>query len=92
MHRRNNLKHTHHRIACPFLEPQGETGNTNNCMSQELGDSKSNLSNLFHGVESLPGSFLFKGRGQALPIKSLSPLTLSLGSTPEYIPTSASKR
>lgn len=62
MHRRHDLKHTHDRIVCSFLKLHGETRINNSFVSHELGDSKSNLSDLFHGLESLPGSFLFKGR------------------------------
>ena len=62
MHRRHNLKHNHHRIVCSFLKLHGETRINNSFVSHELGDSKSNLSDLFHGLESLPGNFLFKGR------------------------------
>ena len=88
MHRRHNLKHTHHRIVCSFLKLHGETRINNSFVRHELGDSKSNLSDLFHGLESLPGSFLFKGREVKLYLWSHSP-TLSLGSNPEYVPSSA---
>ena len=50
MHRRHNLKHTHHRIVCSFLKLHGETRINNSFVSHELGDSKSNLSDLFHGL------------------------------------------
>lgn len=48
------------RITCSLLKPRGEIGNTNNYGKHEPGGSKSHLGNLFHGLESLPGSFLFR--------------------------------